>query len=148
MIRELRDWSIFHEQPFWFREANREVTFARPEACQAGLRAGDRILAIDGKSFENAAVLDDALEHHRAGGVLQVTFARPGEAPSTNRLCGAAVRFVPRRSRHGEAAFARTAPRDGIFRRRKLLDPGSAARRAEHAQSAPLGSTNEFLYLN
>ena len=47
-------------------------------AERAGLRAGDRILKVDGKSFENPFSLEEEWARHRPGNSVELTIERPG----------------------------------------------------------------------
>jgi phosphoserine phosphatase RsbU/P len=47
-------------------------------AEQAGLRVGDRILEVDGKSFETAYSLTDIWSTHKPGDAVNLTIQRPG----------------------------------------------------------------------
>jgi sigma-B regulation protein RsbU (phosphoserine phosphatase) len=50
------------------------VASVRPEAMQAGLKTGDRILAINGRAFAGEAVLQRVLQQSSPGNVMTVEF--------------------------------------------------------------------------
>ncbi len=56
------------------------VVRPRSPAEQAGLRPGDRMVAIDGERFENPETQPDVWRRHKPGDSVQLTIVRPGVA--------------------------------------------------------------------
>jgi phosphoserine phosphatase RsbU/P len=77
-------------------------------AEQAGLRAGDRILAVDGRSLETATPLDEIWSRSRPGDSVELTVERSGQ-PGTLIFHGTFVAAKPNRS---EGGFARASAQE------------------------------------
>src|SRR5580765_7721078 len=67
-------------QPFFGIFRGEIVSTALEEAKAAGLKAGDKILSVNGLPYTSQAVLLEQLRSSRPGDTLKVTFSRPGEA--------------------------------------------------------------------
>jgi signal transduction histidine kinase/ActR/RegA family two-component response regulator len=62
--------------PVWCNP-HQVVSFALPEAKAAGVRPGDTLVAVDGKPFSSAGILEDALERIRPGATLALSIRKP-----------------------------------------------------------------------
>ena len=52
------------------------MVIAGGSADQAGMKAGDVILAIDGRNLSSGAELSDEIRHHQPGSKITVRFRR------------------------------------------------------------------------
>ncbi|HEY6271808.1 MAG TPA: GAF domain-containing protein [Terriglobales bacterium] len=72
-------------RPFFAEDIGTEpitISFLTHEAAQAGLKAGDELVAVNGKPVVGTFVFGEAMHKARAGDVLRVTVAR-GSEPRT-----------------------------------------------------------------
>src|SRR5437763_6729731 len=85
-LRRLADWGATLRPPAAGR-AGAEVVRPGPGAAIAGLdlRAGDRIVRVNGRAIERPADVDDYLLRFRAGDAVVVDTERHGGATSTWR---------------------------------------------------------------
>src|SRR5436305_7380226 len=77
VIRELSgDYSM---PPVSFEEPGSIVVDQTPAAQKAGLRKGDRVVAIEGRRFRNARDILQPLHRKKPGQTLAITAEREGE---------------------------------------------------------------------
>jgi len=81
--------------PFGFGFRMQVITFAQPEAKDAGAHFGDTLLEFDGRPFTGCQVMRDAVRGARPGSLMRAVIQRPDGtvAPVTIKL--AAQRAVP-----------------------------------------------------
>jgi phosphoserine phosphatase RsbU/P len=91
----LNDYFHIQERPrlpFTVASPTRALQALKTEARDAGLKAGDRIVAIDGREVLGMAPLTAVLRAHRAGDSIQVTVERKGVSQSaTMRVAGDSI---------------------------------------------------------
>ena len=87
-----------HQFPAWFIHPNAadwpflvgvsndlSIDYLRPEAKAADLRAGETLVAVNGKPVTGTAVYGEIIAHARAGDQLEVTVRAKGEPASAER---------------------------------------------------------------
>ncbi|MGA9774285.1 MAG: PDZ domain-containing protein [Blastocatellia bacterium] len=67
--------------PINTQESNSIITYVGPEAAQAGVQKGDRLLSVNGQPFTGLRVLYDAFGGSRIGDPLTIRFDREGIDP-------------------------------------------------------------------
>jgi sigma-B regulation protein RsbU (phosphoserine phosphatase) len=68
-------------QPIAVDPFDGRVTTVRPEAEAAGVRVGDRVIAVQGAPFHGRKTIAGAVAGARPGDTLSLTIERPGEPP-------------------------------------------------------------------
>jgi phosphoserine phosphatase RsbU/P len=66
-------------EPFGMEDVEPIITRLRPEAEEAGLRTGDRVLAVDGHALKGSAIFDQLAAAARPGDSLTVDVSRAGD---------------------------------------------------------------------
>jgi len=76
---------LFHPEqrvraPFLLVPSSALVELPEPEAAHAGLRRGDRVVSVNGRTLAGSSVLFSELDRARANRLLRLRVRRPGES--------------------------------------------------------------------